>query len=164
MARNRVRKIDNLFWTLGTATQGALTAGTAGSLVITSGTVPATLMRTRGHLAAWLDGTSAPGLGVQVSCGLIVRPEGTGGTVLQSPFTDGNADWFWFSSFFLGYEEMVTDVVDIPLISGYREVVDSKAMRRLKPDQEVQFVVENTTVLSASGININGSFRFLLGT
>ena len=112
---------------------------------------------------AWKDAVSAPGVAAIISVGMIVVPEGTGTTVLQSPFTDGNADWFWFTQFMIGYEEMVTDVVDVPALSGYREVIDSKAMRIGNPDTEIQCVFENTTISGAASVNCHLAGRFLLG-
>jgi hypothetical protein len=58
---------------------------------------------------------------------------------------------------------MVVDVVDVPQISGYREVIDSKAMRRVRPDTEIQVVYEQSTVLTASAVNIAVAGRILVG-
>jgi len=122
-----------------------------------------TIMRTRGQLMASIDGASAPGKAVRVGIGFVIVPEGTGSTVLWAPLTDPNAPWFFYSTFVLGYEEMVTDVVDVPGLSSYRETIDSKAMRKGPPDTEVQVVFENATILSASSVNLFVQGRFLLG-
>jgi len=98
-----------------------------------------------------------------VTAGLILVPEGTGTTVLWSPFTDGDAPWIWYDSSLLAYEEMVTDVVDIPLMTASRRVIDNKAMRIIR-NQEVQFVVENTTIGSAASCNARVAGRVLSGT
>ncbi len=135
----------------------------AGSVALTAN--PAqhdreTILRTRGLLTAVLDGNQSPPTGVNVSVGLILVPEGTGTTVLWSPFADADAPWFYYTSFYLGYEEMVTDVIDVPGITSYREVIDSKAMRRIR-NQEIQFVVENTTVNGAGAVDVIIGGRFL---
>ncbi len=168
MARRRSgKKIDTTRWVGafgGTAGTG-LSAGTLGVALLSSATLAETIMRFRGTLLAYMDAAGAPLRGVRVSVGLILVPEGTGSTVLWSPFTDENAPWFYYSSFVLAYEEMVIDVVDVPQASGYREVIDNKAMRIIRPDTEVQMVVENTTLAGAgaASINVELSGRILLG-
>jgi len=141
----------------------ALAAGSAGVLLVAADTIRDTIMRTRGNLCAWIDGLETPAVAVRVSVGMIVVPEGTAATVLWAPFTDETAPWFYHTEFTLGYEEMVTDVIDVPGISSYREVIDSKAMRIADPDTEVQLVVENTTITGAASVNVSVSGRFLLG-
>ncbi len=100
---------------------------------------------------------------MRVAFGLIYVPEGTGATVLWSPETDADAPWVYWTSFIIGYEEMVTDVVDVPAISGYREVIDTKAMRIIR-NSELQACLQNTTVGTAMSVNFNASFRALSGT
>ncbi len=121
----------------------ALNTGTVAVTLISAVHGRETLMRIRGSLVGHVDGLSAPPLGALIALGLILVPEGTGTTVLWSPLSDEDAPWLWYSSFFLGYEEVVADVIDIPGITSYREVVDSKAMRVVRPDVEVQLVAEN---------------------
>ena len=139
----------------------------AGSIAINVATATDstdTIMRTRGNLVAFLDSVTEPGVLVQVTVGLHIVPEGTGTTILADPFGDSNAGrWFYWTAFQLGYEELVADVVDIPIISGYREVIDAKAMRIGKPDTEIQAVVTNTTLATADGVNLSLAGRILLG-
>ncbi len=141
----------------------ALTAGTAAVQIFTPTAFRDTIMRTRGALIGYVDGAIAPFVAVLVSVGLWVVPEGTGSTVLADPFDDENADWFFYSQFLLGYEEHVVDVIDNPVAAGYREVIDSKAMRIANPDTEVQCVVTNTTVNGAGAINLHLAIRSLIG-
>ncbi len=161
--RSRGKKIDQLRWLGFAATAGALAAGSIGVLVLAADTFADTIMRTRGQLLAFVDGTPAPGAFVQVAVGAIIVPEGTGTTVLWSPIADENADWFWYTRFALGYEEPVVNVVDVPGAAGYRETIDSKAMRVSKPDTEVQIVFEQSTLASSMAINLSVLGRFLLG-
>ncbi len=158
-----VKKINTLRWI---GIQSASLAQSAGSIAVTAiaaGTPAETVMRTRGELSCWFDGTPAPGEIVLVSCGLVVVPEGQGTTVIWDPFNDPNAPWFWFEEFTLGYEEMVIDVIDVPAMSGVRKIVDSKAMRKTGPDEEVQFVVTNTTLSGGQDINTSLTGRLLAG-
>ena len=138
-------------------------AGTAGVLLATATTLRDTVMRTRGNLCCTLDGVATEGSSALISLGLIIVPEGTGTTVLQSPFTDANADWFWYTQFAIMYDEPITDVLQAFGGSGYREAIDSKAMRISNPDTEVQLVMENTTVNVAVTVNVQVAGRFLLG-
>ena len=115
MARRRSgKKIDFVHWTRGTGSQLAMTAGTAGSTVLAALHEPETILRLRGSLISYCDGAQTPGGLANIGVGLIAVPEGTGTTVLWSPTTDGDAPWLWVDYFALGYEEMVTDVVDVP--------------------------------------------------
>jgi len=157
------KKIDTVHWTYGSWSAAALSAGVQAATVLGAQHLPETLLRIRGEWIAWLDGTSTPGEGMAVSAGLILVPEGTGATVLWSPITDGDAPWIWWDTFHLGYEEMVTDVIDVPVISGARRVIDSKAMRKVR-NTELQIVTENATFLGAGAINAFGSVRVLSGS
>ena len=152
---------------LGFATDSTLFGLSAGNIAITlaaASTLKDTVMRTRGSICGFLDGAGAPAEAFLVSMGMWIVPEGTGTTILGDPFSDPNADWFFYSQFLLGHEELVIDVIDIPVISGYREVIDSKAMRISTPDTEVQLVVTNTTISGAGSVNVFAAGRFLLGT
>ncbi len=145
------------------ATSLALTAGTSAVEVASASDTTDTIMRTRGSLVAFIDGAAAPGQLVEVGVGLWIVPEGTGATVLGSPIADDNADWFYYSRFVIGQEEPVTDVIGVPLLAGYREVIDDKAMRIGRPDSEIQAVFENVTVDTAKTVNVSLQGRFLFG-
>ena len=164
MARRRSgKKIDFVHWTGGVAGFQAQGAGAAALNVAAAQHDPETLLRTRGNLLCYADGTQAPAGSTRVSFGLILVPEGTGTTVLWSPETDSDAPWFYWTSFQVAYEEYVTDVVDSPIASAYREVIDNKAMRILR-NQEIQAVIESVTVGGALSVNFQASFRCLAGT
>ncbi len=159
MARRRDRPI-NRHWTGFAGHGAAFTAGTLGILIGPALHDRETVMRTRGEMLVNIDATQAPGGRAQISLGLILVPEGTGTTVLWSPFTDDDAPWFWYWTGMLGYEEMVTDVIDIPGLTSVRETIDSKSMRILR-NQEIQLVAENTTISSAVSVNFDVVGRIL---
>ncbi len=148
---------------------GQIAARSAGSSAVTLlsetqlGTQGQTLLRIRGNLTAWLDTTLATGLAISVNCGIMFVPDDTGTTVLVNPFDDPASDWLWYSAFTLGYEEYVTDVVDAVGLPVFREVIDNKAMRRRLGNEELQFVVTNTTFLGAAALNIAVDGRILVG-
>ncbi len=164
MARPRVKKIDNVFWGVTSGIFSALGAGGTLALnAIAVGTQAATLLRVRGEVLGYLDAVQTPPTGCRLSMGLILVPEGTGSTVVYDPALDSNAPWLWYAMMHLGYEEYVTDVIDTPLVSASRLVVDNKAMRRIRPDVEVQFVVNNTTTFGATPANLAFGLRILQG-
>ncbi len=164
MARRRSgKKIDFLHWTFGSGQSLAQSAGTAADTIAAAQHLPETIMRTRGQITSYLDTAQSGGQLVSMGVGLVLVPEGTGSTVLWSPITDSEAPWLWVNYFALGYEEMVTDVVDVPIITAYRAEIDSKAMRRIV-NMELQVVFENVTIGSAAGVNTLVQVRVLTGT
>ncbi len=120
-----------------------------------------TILRIRGSLTAWIDGAQAPGGAIRVTVGLHRVPEGTGTTILADPQSDADAPWIYYTSFILAYEEMVTDVVDVAGTTSFREVVDNKSMRIIRPDQELQMVWSNVTVGGAMSFNAEFNGRVL---
>jgi len=164
--RGNGKVIQDTRWTGGNIIFAALSAGSSAQTILTSSnTIPETWMRMRGHLLAYLDGAKAGGEGVDVAIGAIVMPEGQGATVVSSPITDDTAPWLWYERFSLVYEEYVTDVVDAvggPLV---RIPIDAKAMRIIRPDREVQLVIEQATLsgLAAASVNVSLTSRILLG-
>ena len=166
MARRRTgfqKKIDTVHWTYGSFISGAQAAGTIALNVFGAQHLPETLLRTRGEWVAYIDSTEAPGGLASVGIGMIQVPEGTSSTVLWSPITDGDAPWIWVDYAMIGYEEMVTDVVDVPMLTGVRRLIDSKAMRKLR-NTELQVVIEIATVLTAVALNVAGQVRVLNGS
>ena len=166
VARRRTgfaKKIDMVHWTGITAQIAALAAGTQAALASAAQHLPETLLRIRGEYGLTLDGVQDPGVGVGVTLGLILVPEGTGTTVLWSPFTDADAPWIWWDAAQLMYEEAVVNAVASQNTLSRARVIDSKAMRKVR-NQELQFVVENQTIQSASSINVFMEARVLSGT
>jgi hypothetical protein len=117
----------------------------------------------RGEAVALFDGVQTPGNEVLVSMGIILVPEGTGTTVLWSPFTDGDAPWIWYDVFTLAYEETVTDVIAGQNVLSARRVIDNKAMRIMR-NQELQLVIENTTLNNVASVIAHAAGRILTGT
>ncbi len=163
MGRSRTKKIDFLSWGAFNRVQLVVASGSVAGTMLSSSTTPFTLMRQRGNLLAFVDGVTLPGALVTISMGMHLVPDGTGSTVLVEPFNDSATKWFWWTEFTIGYEEMVTDVVGVPGLSNFREVIDGKAMRKVAPEQETQLVITNTTVGTATSVNISASVRFLFG-
>ncbi len=157
------KKIDTVHW-LGTiGNVAALGAGTVADSLLAAQHLPETLLRMRGEWYFSLDGAQTGGQGVNVTAGIIQVPEGTGSTVLWSPFTDSDAPWIWWDTCALFYEELVTDVIIAQAGPDMRRVIDSKAMRKLR-NTELQLVVENTTIANAASVRGSVSVRVLAGS
>ncbi len=156
-------KIQNLRWIGGRQSFAALSAGTSATTFITAAATTDTIMRIRGEVVGYIDGASAPVKWIEIGLGCILMPAGQGTTVVLSPITDPDAPWLFYERFTLGFEEMVTDVIDVPGITTFRADVDVKAMRILRPETEVQIVVENATIGGAGSANVALSSRVLLG-
>ena len=164
MARRRSgKKIDFTRWNI-LSFHSSLSAGVVGLNLDAGRTTAETLLRMRGNLLAFLDSASAPNIGIQVGVGIRKAAEGTGATVTVSPLQDADYPWIYFAAFDLYYEEKVTDVIDVPIASGFREAIDNKAMRIIRPGEELQIVVENVTVASAGVCRIGLNARILLGS
>ncbi len=159
--RSRNRSRGTTRWSGASSTFLAQGAGATGLTVISSGAVKATLLRIRGEIIGFMDGASAPGKLAEIAVGMILVPEGSSTTVTVSPIADSDAPWFFYRRFVIGYEEMVTDVVDVPGITSYRAVIDDKAMRIIRSGFEAQIVVENVTLGGSISANVVVTSRFL---
>ena len=157
------KSIDIIRWAGGVHTFNAVSAGSNAQVAVTDGATE-TILRIRGEVLAYIDATSAPGKLMDVAIGMLVVQAGSSTTVIQSPIADPDAPWLFYERFTIGYEEMVTDVVDVPGIVSKRIVVDSKAMRILRPGREVQLVMQSSTLFTTSAVNLAFSFRMLLGS
>ncbi len=160
----RQRVIHTTRWLATNVNAGALAAGSvAVGPVLAAGSPAETILRTRGEGSVFVDTTEEPGGRSLISMGLVLVPEGQSTTVIWDPFNDDNAPWMWFKEVMVAYEEMVTDVIDVPSTTGARFEIDVKAMRKANEDEELQFVAVNTTLATAMAVNINVALRFLLG-
>ncbi len=169
MAR-RGKKIETVRWTGDVLCSGtALASGAhdANELYQVGDQEAApTILRTHLEFAIWAVSTQVPGRATHWAMGLHVVPKGTGTTILILPLTESEADWFVHRTGVLGYEEPVADAIDVPGMSFQRLTIDSKAMRKLKPGQEIQLVVSSLTVSGLVAMNTNWACqpRMLLGT
>ncbi len=159
----RKPKIESLRWSGGTFTFNALSAGSAALTFITASTEEDTLLRMRGEILAYIDAASAPPKLVSVAVGAIKALGGQGTTVVVNPNADDESPWFLYERFTLGYEEMVTDVIDVPGLTVFRKEIDLKAMRIFRPNDEAQLAVANTTLNGASAVNVVVNIRGLFG-
>jgi len=161
--RRGFKKIDFTHWTGFQASSLGQASGSVAIQLIAAEHESATLLRTRGSVVCYLDGVQAPPTLVQVAIGMFIVPEASAAVVTAAPGTNPDSPWFWYDIFTIGYEEYVTDVIDGVGLSVYRREIDSKAMRIIR-NQEIQLVIQNTTLEGASAINTVVNGRFLTGT
>ena len=157
------KTIEDLRWAGANHTFLAQSAGTTAQTMVTDG-VKETIMRICGEIVCGVDGNQPTPALVEVGLGALVVQAGSGTTVIQSPLTDSEAPWLFYERFVLGYEEAVTDVIDVPGISSFRKTIDSKAMRILREGREVQLVIEQVSLQNTDDVNLSFGFRMLLGT
>jgi len=156
--------MESVRWSGATNTFLAQAAGSAAQVFINAAdTPPETLLRLRGELVGTIDGLEAPGPLIDVALGIALVPEGSGVTVLWQPGSEANAPWWFHTRFTLGYEEYVTDVIDSPGLTTFRQTIDLKGMRIIRPDVEAQIVIENITLATAGSVNLVLSSRVLFG-
>ena len=158
-----VKKMDNKVWQYSSGGFTGLSASTVAAAFATVGSLPTTLLRLRGNILCVLDGVDEPGPSAEIQAGIILVPEGSAATVQYDPGSDENAPWLWYTSFTIAYEEPVANVVSVPAGSGFREVVDNKAMRKIRPDVEMQIAVANTTIGAALTVSFFYNIRWLQG-
>ena len=157
------KKIDFTDWSGFTNAFSALAIASSTSSVMRTFSSSQTLMRTRGELLCYVDGTTVPGSSSQIAVGFLVQQ--TGATATSIPITDSQAPYFYYETFVIGYEEMVTDVIAAQGAIVIRKTIDSKAMRKVRADQEIAAVVQSSTIVGA-GVTVNLSVvgRFLVGS
>ena len=123
----------------------------------------ATVLRLRGSVFCELN-AGAVNERVLVSVGLIVVGSNAfqaGAGSVPSPATDSDADWMWFEQLSVSSLEEGA-VVNDALFD--RVKIDSKAMRKVKPDDVVVFVVEVAQSTDQTGtVDLMYMFRELVG-
>ncbi len=135
-----------------------------GSIGLLTG-LPITLLRLRGSWFIELDET-AVNERVTVAVGIISVSEnafGVGGvTAVPAPITDSSEDWIWWDAATVSSGDSAAIVNTHTL--GQQRMIDSKAMRKLKPGDTLAFVAESSVVIDQGGsVNIMYSLRSLAG-
>ena len=148
-------------WEAAFIAQTVLAAGVSAQFTLFSADAAETLVRMRGMVTVTLDASgNAAGDMCIVGFGLIVVSAGA--TVAVSPVTDGNANWFWHTMIPLASEVLVDVVDSAQILASAREVIDNKAMRRLREVEDVVLVVENADVTGAPPAVVGGAFCGLM--
>ncbi len=132
--------------------------GTAAFVSVATFNGPATMMRCRGEVFFQLDPAAADER-AQIAVGLIVATDAAvaaGIAALPQPIAVPEAEWSWY-----GYAT-ISSLAETAVVAGSnlwaRLEVDSKAMRKVKANEQLVMVCEVGTVLDQGG-----SFDFIAG-
>ena len=122
-----------------------------------------TIVRIRGNLICWNDSTSNAGAMATVGVGIFladIAQVTVGISAMPLPFGAIGSDWLYWDAFTVG--EQVTNQADANGLSFDRHIVDNKAMRKVKSNQQLQMVTELATAEGTPVVNISGVLRVLL--
>ena len=102
-----------------------------------------TLIRTRGTGVIHMDpGAISDMIFVGIGlCIVTVDAFAIGATAMPGPLTDIDFDWWWHSIFALGPVAVATELEN-SIIGNVRFEIDSKAMRKIKPNETLAFMME----------------------
>jgi len=131
----------------------------------TSSAEDLTVVRTRGTMSAKFTNSVAPDFPSIVSLGIGIIPERTAitGAFGSTPSAGKDASWdgWWFHETWA----LSVDPADPNALEGLRESqVDSKAMRKISPDEVIfaSVAVFNNSTISTLAVQFNASFRALI--
>ena len=119
-----------------------------------------TLMRSRGQVLGSIDGAT-DGDAVAVAVGLIIADDdavAVGVTAIPSPDADMDAEWLWHGFLLLKAQGTSTDQ---PGLTARLEI-DSKAMRRLKPNTNCVFAIAPKSLSGTPAVDVLVGLRSLL--
>ena len=159
--RGRAGRRTDYDWEGAFIAQTSLNSGVSAQFAIGVADSAETLMRVRGTVAAILDqtGTTAADAAI-VGFGLMVAS--TGATLAVAPVTEPGANWLWHT-FILLATEFALAAGNNELLNQARVEIDNKAMRKLREDETLFLVVENTNINGSPIVSVNGAFRILTG-
>jgi len=152
----------NYDWEGATTNSIGLASGSVTSALLFTSDSSETLVRVRGVVNVDLTfAASAAGDIAVVACGLIVHSS-PGTTVGVDPITEAGADWLWHQFFIVSTRGVIGAVADSgQQATNQRVIVDNKAMRKLREDQAISFIVANQDGVGAPTVDVTGAFRVL---
>ena len=121
-----------------------------------------TLIRTRGRLTAHFDSTSisdvvlcAVGLGVYSSDAFAI-----GQTAMPGPISDGDYDWIYHHIWTFGPSVAAAES-EVAITENINIEVDSKVMRKIKPNQTIGWITESLTLSGGGSMDMSVVARHL---
>ena len=140
----------------------------AGVITIAGGqeaTIKSTLVRIRGEISLWLEAVGTIGDGyaeVDVGIGIVSADAFTAGAAsMPSPALDKDWPWWWHSSMGAIVGFSVTESENTGPISQVRAVIDSKAMRKIAPNETVFGVVATRNEIGVATLTFTMNTRML---
>ena len=161
------RKIDFKQWD---AAPGLLTSFTGNQSALSGGlsfTQPATLLRFRGYVSAFMGESGATVADRMImTFGLMIMSTDAftaGPASLPDPATEPEFPWIWWNE--LGLHTEVASGAEAWGVQALRIELDSKAMRKIKPGETVALIVQSTNQVGAPVVEVDiGQLRVLIGT
>ena len=143
---------------------GSITTTGAVQGLVTFGS-PGTIMRVRGEVQGiFTTGAAANSMKV-LACGLIVvsaEALAAGVASIPSPAEDLNSPWFWHG--FLLLARTTATEGDDDFMASHRVTIDSKAMRRVKPNESAVFVMDPIDLVGSEGAQLQFAARLLFAS
>jgi len=166
-SRGEGRKIDFKSWD---SIPGLSTSISTDSTVLAGGlafTIPATILRWRGSVMAWLDASDKQvGDAGDLAFGLAIISSdafAAGAGSVPDPISEPEYPWIWLGTMDIRVE--LTAATEAWGISAQRVDVDSKAMRKVKPGETACMIIQAAGVTGAPNINVEvAQTRVLIGT
>jgi len=161
-AARRAGPRHNYDWEGATTTSIALASGGVTQALLFTSDTSETLVRVRGMFLAELTfAASAAGDMAIVAAGLIVAST-PGTTVGVDPITEPGANWLWHQFLLLSTRGVIGAVADSGQQATSQTVlVDNKAMRKLREDEAIFFIVANQNAVGNPTVDVTAAFRVL---
>ncbi len=141
-----------------------IAAGTLLSFALFVADEAETLLRTRGQIMAHFD-PFAINESVTLGVGLAMvsaRAAAAGAGSLPRPISEGSYPWLWHGFLMCDSFGPTLTAIDYPLV--HRLEVDSKAMRKVKEDEQMVLMFEVCDSNDLGGlVTLSGGFRALTG-
>ncbi len=164
MARRSGRVIDFKAWAAISGQTTSIAAAQTTTFASLSFTFSATILRLRGWWMVSLDGAADTDIN-QVVLGIgVVSTDAVAGAALPDPSQEPEFPWvFWDTATVAAILPDAGSAQDFAFnMAVTRQVIDSKAMRKVRPSQSLVAVVQTT---SAAPVDVTvGPVRVLFGT
>ena len=157
-------------WNEGPFSQAIQSVTAAGLTIIGTGQSAfgsTTIVRIRGEFVMWLEVVTAIGDGFTrgaVGIGIVTADAfGIGGTAMPSP--GSNADWggwMWYQSFGPLVGLSVTEADNSGRLSMVRFPIDTKAMRKMQPNEVLFGALSLSTEIGAATVSFGMNTRMLV--
>ncbi len=164
MANRSTGRRTDYDWTGGVFSTTEASSGSSVGAIVTIG-IPGTLTRIRGNVLVSIDGP-VDNDKVMAAAGLILVTEeqlavGTSAIPNPADINDLDADWIWHQWMPMLSQAVVASQMDE---TYFRAVIDSKAMRRVKPTQTLVMRFGNIAQAGTPGLDYMSGCRVLFGS
>ena len=158
--RRRVMSWNGAVVDLATVDVSAISFATIVSEAILEEYPTPTIVRIRGHMLCIADTTMTSGAFGMIAIGIILvtRAALVAGAV-PDPITDVGSEWMWYHTSTIG-ETTSSSVIGREIVIDRFEV-DTKAMRKVKPNEALVLVAKAVTCEGTTVANLCGIIRVL---